>query len=225
MGRWLIKGLIVVVLLAVLAGGGSTLWVYTQFTRPGPHEIDATLIIKPGSGLKSIARQLQAGGVVKNAIAFELGARLSGEVNDLHAGEFVFKAGISARETLAVLKVGKTVLRRFTIVEGFTTAQIIEQISTIEGLSGEVYFANPSEGALLPETYFFSYGEDRQDVVERMRLGMTDVLNDLWDVRAENLPFKTPQEALILASIVEKETGVPVKIVSVGPDRKQTILR
>ena len=208
MGRKFIHAAIALTLLVLIAGGDASLWVYSQFTRPGPHQLDVTIIIKPGGGLKAIAQQLETGGVIGDALAFQLGARFEGRVNDLHAGEFLIQPGERAREILSVLKSGKTVLRRFTIVEGLTITQIIKQINTTQGLSGEVYFAPPPEGSLLPETYFFSYGEDRQDVVERMRLGMKQILRDTWNLRDADLPLKTAHDALILASIVEKETGL-----------------
>ncbi len=209
MGRKLVLIALAVVLLLSIAAGGAAYWVKSQYTAPGALFTDVTMIIERGSGLKSIARQLQKEGVIANAIAFEIGARYSGPVNDLHAGEFAFKAHTSPQEVLAVLKSGKTVLRRFTIAEGLTTKQILEQINDLEGLKGDIYFAPPPEGALLPETYFFSYGEDRQDIVRRMQLGMNKLLHDLWQTRAPDLPLKTPEQALVLASIVEKETGMP----------------
>ncbi len=208
MGRKFIRVLIVLSLLIVLAGGSGAVWLYTQFNQPGPLGDDTTVIIERGNGLKAIARQLQANGIIESALAFEFGARFVGTVNDLQAGEFVIKTALSAREVLGVLRSGKTVLRRITIAEGLTVAQIIEQIATIDGMTGDVFFAHPPEGSLLPETYFFSYGEDRQDMIGQMRQGMTNLLSELWLARVPDLPLKTPFEALILASIVEKETGV-----------------
>jgi UPF0755 protein len=208
MGHKFFRILIVLCLLIGLAGGGGAVWVYAQFSRPGPSAADVTVIIERGQGLKSITRQLQTAGIIESALALEIGARFMGTGNDLQAGEFVIKAALSARDVLDVLRSGKTVLRRFTIAEGLTVSQVIEQIGTIEGMSGDLFFGHPPEGSLLPETYFFSYGADRQDIILQMRQGMTKLLSDLWSDRIDGLPLKTPHEALILASIVERETGV-----------------
>ncbi len=192
--------------LAVLAGVAA--WGHAQYVRPGPLSAQTDIVIPRGGGLKAIARQLEVRGVISSARIFEIAARLDGEATALHAGEYSFPVASSAQQALAIIKSGKTVLRRFTIAEGLTSAQIINQLAKIDGLSGDVYFGLPDEGSLLPETYYFSYGEDRQDVVERMRQGMAALLDELWQERDEGLPLKSAYEALILAAIVEKETGL-----------------
>ena len=115
---------------------------------------------------------------------------------------------MSVRGVIDLLQSGKTVVRRLTVVEGWSTAQIFDQLRAVDGLDGEITI-KPAEGALLPETYHFSFGDERNEMVRRMMQAMSDLLDEAWSRRAADLPLKTRQEALVLASIVEKETGLP----------------
>lgn len=206
-GKVFLKISILIVLLGALAFGGITGWVYSEFTRPGPLAQDATVLIPPGGGVKSIAKTLAEKGVIRSAQIFELGARAMDDTASLRAGEFSFTANISARDVVAILKTGKTVQRRLTIAEGLSSSQIIAQLNGTDGLDGLIMVI-PPEGSLLPETYYFSYGDRRADIIERMRQDMRQSIADLWATRKADLPLKTPDEAVVLASIVEKETGV-----------------
>ena len=132
--------------------------------------------------------------------------RLSRVDKGLKAGEFAFSHGVSAKGAAQVLINGKTVTRRLTIAEGLTAFQVFDQLVATNGL--EDTFDVPLEGSVLPETYYFSYGDTRSELIKRMVRAMDNNLNRLWQERASGLPFKEPNEALILASIVEKETGV-----------------
>jgi UPF0755 protein len=193
-------------LATILAG--AVLWGYAQFTRPGPLSASATLVIPKGAGLEHIATQLHSAGVFSDPVVFRLGARVLGVHKTLRAGEYAIPAGASARAVLDILNRGKTVVHRVTLVEGLTTRDIVARLKATEGLEGRVW-PIPAEGRLLPETYHFSHGALRQDVVRRMSRAMTGTLAELWEARAGGLPLATPGEALILASIVEKETAVP----------------
>lgn len=192
----------------VLGAGGVFLWGKHQFDAPGPLLEERAVIVASGSGLNKIASQLEDNGIIKDGVIFEAGARLTDEDGSLKAGEFVFPQGVSARTALSIIRSGKTRLRRFTIAEGLTTQQVVDLIATLEGLTGTIYFSIPPEGSLLPETYYFSYGEDRQNVITRMAKGMNNLVAKLWAARVPDLPLQSPDEAIILASIVEKETGV-----------------
>jgi UPF0755 protein len=201
---------VVLVLLAaaVLGAGGLFLWGKQQFEAAGPLSEGGIAIIEQGSGLKAIAGQLESAGIITDARVFEVAARLTDKHGPLKAGEFEFQAHSSARDVLAIIRSGKTRLRRFTIAEGLTSRQIVDQIAATDGLVGSIYFSTPPEGSLLPETYYFSYGEDRQDVIRRMEKGMSTLIEELWVERSADLPLNSPEQAIILASIVEKETGV-----------------
>jgi UPF0755 protein len=183
-------------------------WGYRAYTGPGPLKEAATVVIPKGSGRDAILRRLLAAGVIEDPLVFRIAVRLTGSAGRLKAGEYRFPPRVSMRRALARIVSGKTVLRMFTAHEGRTTHEIIGLLKETEGLEGEVTL-KPREGELLPETYSFALGDTRDAVVKRMREAMTKVLNELWEKRAENLPIKTKRQALILASIIEKETGKP----------------
>jgi len=158
--------------------------------------------------LEVIASKLTRAGVLSVPLVFRLGARLTGADKRLRAGEYAFAARISPRQTVALLESGKTVVRRLTVVEGLTTAEIIAQLRATDGLEGDLG-PLPMEGTLLPETYHFSFGDTRPAIVERMAEAMRAALDDAWAARNRELPLKAPESVLILASIIEKETAVP----------------
>ncbi len=191
-------------LAAVTAGAGVALWGTLRLMAPGPLEQTTTVVIPRGSGLQAIALTLDEAGVVDSPLLFLYGAALSG---GLKAGEYAFPAGVSIDGVLDILRQGRTVVRRFTVPEGLTSAQVVALLDREPALSGEVG-APPANGTLLPETYHFSHGDQRAALVERMRGALEQTLAEAWKKRADGLPFDDPRQALTLASIVEKETGV-----------------
>jgi len=193
-------------LLIGLVGGGVLVWGFAQYIKPGPTISENTVFIPEGSSVDLIAKTLESEGVINDAMIFRFGVRLSRIDKKLQAGEFAFPHGVSAKGAAEVLIKGKTVVRRLTITEGMTSFQVFDQLVATNGL--EDTFDVPFEGSVLPETYYFSYGDKRSDIVKRMVDAMDGNLKRLWQERAPGLPFKGPNEALILASIVEKETGV-----------------
>ena len=207
MARLALRIVYVLLVLGVLLGGVLG-WGYAQFVRPGPLKAPAVVIVPPGTGVEGIATELVRGGVLFDALVFRLGVRLTRANTALRAGEYAFPAGISAREVVALLESGKTVVRRVTVAEGLTSAQIVARLDTTDGLNGTIKEI-PGEGTLLPETYHFSFGDRRKAMISRMTDAMDATLEDLWERRAADLPFESPMAALILASIVEKETGRP----------------
>lgn len=192
---------LVAVMLALLA------WGRAKFERPGPLERETTAILAPGMGLADIAATLAEKGMIESPLLFVLGVRLLGAERRLKAGEYAFPAGVSAREVADLLVSGRTVVRRITVPEGMTSMQVVAQLEATEGLTGSIERV-PEEGSLLPETYHFSFGDRRQDLLAWMQDEMPATLMELWAERAPNLPFTGPREALILASIVEKETAL-----------------
>ncbi len=199
------------VLVAVVAAVSLALWGHGRFNAPGPLAVEKVVVIAKGSGVEGIARRLGAEGVIGHPLVFIMGVRVEGTERALRAGEYAFPAAISMRETAALLVAGRTVKRRLTIAEGLTTARIVNMVASAAGLSGEPA-SQISEGALLPETYFYSHGDSRRALLERMERAMDEALARLWPLRARGLAVATPNEALILASIIEKETGL-------GPER------
>lgn len=188
--------------------GGILIWGIAEYARPGLLGIATTMVVPRGAGLEVIASELTRAGVLADPLVFRLGARLTGADKRLRAGEYAFAARISPRQTVALLESGKTVVRRLTVVEGLTTAEIIAQLRITDGLEGDLG-PLPTEGTLLPETYHFSFGDTRRAIVGRMAEAMRAALDNAWAASNRGLPLKTPESALILASIIEKETAVP----------------
>jgi UPF0755 protein len=194
-------------LVATIAALGILAWGYAEFTRPGPLTAPRVVVIPSGSGLERIGNTLLANGVIQHPRIFALGAKLSGEARSLKAGEYRFTEGVSPRDVMAILKSGATVVRRLTLAEGLTVFQVVEKLMASDGLSGAVP-SLPEEGSLLPETYHFSHGDDRVGLLARMADGMSGLLVELWPARAPNLPYATVREAVVMASIIERETAV-----------------
>jgi len=184
----------------------ALLWGFAQFTRPGPLQAGIDRVIPRGAGVEAIARQLTADGVIGRPLVFTIAVRLTGAEGKMKAGEYHFPAAISMEHVMRLLMSGRTVSRRLVVAEGMTSAQVVAMLEDMDSLIGDIE-APPAEGALLPDTYFYSYGDGRKWLLERMRRAMNRALDELWPTRAENLPLDTADEALVLASIVEKETA------------------
>jgi UPF0755 protein len=192
--------------IVIAALGGAGYWLYRDAQGPGPLAEARTLVIPAHSGVAAIAELLTQQGVIRHKLAFELVARLSGRGTALKAGEYDFPAGASAMQTLDILASGKTVQHRLTVPEGLTGAEVIALVRAAPALQGDTGPA-PPDGELLPDTYLYNYGDSRKELIERMRHGMTHLLAQLWSERRSDLPLSSPKEAVILASIVEKETA------------------
>jgi UPF0755 protein len=172
----------------------------------GPLQADKVVAIPRNSGTNDIATILEREGVIAQPLLFEIQALVSRQRGNLKAGEFLFKAGTSIDEAVDVLAEGKAILHSVSVPEGLTSEQIVERLKQNEILTGEVNEI-PREGTLLPDTYKFERGTTRQQIVSSMQAAQRQMLNQVWARRAPDVPIKTPQELVILASIVEKETG------------------
>jgi UPF0755 protein len=204
LGRILIC-LIVLVALGGLIGGV----VWQRYTGAGPSIQAQTVVIPRGAGLEEVAMRLSQAGVIGEPRIFALGVLVDGTYRRFKFGEFEFPAGISPREAAQHIVVGKTIQRRLTIPEGLTVKQVLQIVARADGLEGDAS-ARP-EGSLLPDTWFYSWGDSRERFVDRQQQAMTRLLQELWSKRAPNLPLKSAREALVLASIVEKETALPAE--------------
>jgi len=202
--RHILTGL---VLCGCLSVAGATLWLQHGLTRLKTVPDGTLVYIEKGSSVNTIAQTLAAQNIIDDPLLFKIGARLARPKGPLKAGEYLMPNTISTAEMIRILQMGKTHQRRVTIPEGLMAVEIIAQINETDGLSGTVTEI-PPEGSLLPETYHFDRGMDRRMLVTRMQQAMKATLDALWETRADNLPIKTPAEAVILASIVEKETGI-----------------
>jgi len=193
-------------LLGVVGIAGWT-QLNAYLSRPGPSQEAVTVILPRGTGVAAIAEQLTDARVIRQPLAFRFAVRVLGHDRDLKAGEYAFPAAVTPRGVIGMLTRGETVARRLTVAEGVTVAEIFALLEGTESLSGPLP-EPPPEGSLLPETYFYAYGDSRATLVRRMRRAMERTLAELWPERAPGLPLRTPQEALTLASIVDKETAL-----------------
>lgn len=175
----------------------------------GPLPRETAFVVPDGSSLTSVAEKLEREGAIGSAASFRLRARVLSAGGTIKAGEFMLPKGASPARILAILK-GDEVIRRFvTIPEGMPSIMVYERLMAQKLLTGDVPV--PAEGSVLPDSYDFERGESRKAVLARMQAAMKRELDALWAKRAPGIAVKTPQEAVVLASIVEKETGKPAE--------------
>lgn len=204
------KFLVFVVLVAVLVAG-AVKWGHSVFTGPGPAAktgSETIVVIKPGVGLKGVSQALAQSGVIQHPEIFQLGVRAFGKAPQLKAGEYAIPSQASMQAIMELLISGKSIAHKVTVAEGLTSKMVYDIVKNDEMLTGAIGPV-PGEGSLLPETYLFQRGETRAELIAKMVKAQKDLVDKLWETRAPGLPIKTKEEALVLASIVEKETGVP----------------
>ena len=184
------------------------LWVVLgPWYGSGPLAKDTAFVVADGSSLTTVAARLEQQGAISSASGFRMRARLFGGGAPIRAGEFMLPKGASASRILGIIQ-GDEVLRRFvTVPEGMPSIMVQERLKAQPYLTGEL--ALPEEGSVLPDSYDFERGESRQAMLLRMQAAMQRTLKELWEKRGPDTVARTPQEAVILASIVEKETGKP----------------
>lgn len=218
----LIALLAVLAALAVLVAGAAGWWAWQQLDRPGPAREAVVAEVGPGVPLARIARSLERQGVLRNALLFEWYGRVTGLAGQVRAGEYRFPPGSTPREVLQRLVRGEVLLHALTIVEGWTFRQMRAAIRShpavevsADGLDGEAIMAllgRPGmdpEGWFLPETYRFPRGTSDLRLMELAHQAMEEALERAWSVRQDDVALSSPYEALILASIIEKETALP----------------
>ena len=209
--RFVLRAFLFLVLLAAGIGGYGAWHVWSEFQSPGPQSENGateTVVNLPrGTGLNRIAETLEEQGVIGNSLIFRAGVMYFGKASALKAGEYAIPSGASPQRVMEILIEGKAIVYKLTLPEGLTTAMALDLVSKHVSLQGEVT-RMPAEGALLPETYIFNRGMSRDALIERMEKDHAAAIDELWEKRVPNLPISTKEEAVILASIVEKETGV-----------------
>jgi UPF0755 protein len=207
----MVRFLVVVAVLAALVWGAFQ-WERIHFEQPGPAvangAAETIVLVQPGEGLAAISQELAQANTIDNAILFQIGVRLRGKSAALKAGEYAIASHASMAEIMGILASGKSIEHKITAAEGLTSEMIYDLVKNDPELTGDMG-EQPAEGTLLPETYLFIRGTTRADIIERMREAQKKFLDAQWDARASDLPIKSKSQALILASIVEKETAIP----------------
>ncbi len=204
------RALLVVAILAIAVVG----WFVLAWEKAGPSSADTMVYIDQGSSVGSAARQLEKQGVISSASTFRRMARILGSAKSIKPGEYKFPRKVSMSRILELLQSGDVLLRRITISEGMSAVQVYERLKADPMLTGDI--SMPAEGSVLPETYSYTRGEPRQAILDRAQDSMTKVLEEAWAKRASDLPFASPQEAITLASIVEKETSKKAELPKVA---------
>lgn len=201
------NAIITIVLLLMLGAGATYYYGEKKITEPGPLQEDKTVVIPSRAGMTDIADTLQNAGVIDNnrlafiGAVFALRAR-----SELKPGEYLFQKNASLTDVINTIVSGKVVQHSVTVPEGLTSEQIVERLSDNDIFSGSITEI-PREGTLLPETYKFPRGTTREQVIARMQQAQKRVLAEIWEHRNPDIPIKTPEQLVTLASIVEKETA------------------
>lgn len=188
----------------------TSLYYYTEqyFLEPGELSEETVIVIPPGKNTKAISYLLADNKIISMPDLFYWTLRATNKDKSLQAGEYIFYPKTTPRQVLSKLINGDVLVHKITIPEGLSTKQILDLIDQNQDLTGSIQ-KNIPEGVLLPETYKFTLGESKEMIVNRMKKSMQETLDAAWENRSNNSPLKSKEEALILASIIEKETGVP----------------
>lgn len=216
-----ITALAALLVLGALAAGAAGWWAWRSLDQPGPAAAPVVIEVPAGASLARIAQRLEEAGVVEHALLFEWYGRATGQAGKVRAGEYLFPAHSTPRETMARLVSGEVVLHAFTIVEGWTFRQLRAALAGHESISPQLAEVPDAEvmarlnkpdmapeGWFLPETYRFPRGTTDLELLRMAHAAMERALAETWATRADDLPLESPYEALVLASIIEKETGL-----------------
>ena len=214
-------------IVASIAIGAGLFLGKQRFEAPGPLSDDKIVNIPRGLGIRDIADLLQREGVVDQPYVFMGAVVVLKARGELKYGEYQFGKRASVADVVDTIIEGKVVQHAFTVPEGLTSEQIIARLLESEALTGQIKEI-PREGTLLPETYRFTRGMTREQIIQRMQQSHRRVLQEVWEHRAQDLPVKTPEQLVTLASIVEKETGKPderTRVAAVFVNRLKTRMR
>jgi UPF0755 protein len=204
--RWV---LFFIALLVTLMGGAIFLG-HEILVAPGPLAQPKHVVIPRGAGPATMAKVLRDEGVIAHPQLFRVALMIDPAPKPIKAGEYEVPAHVSMQSLVDLLQSGKVVQRRLTVPEGLTTAEIVELVRKTEALSGDITL-DLKEGDLLPETYFYSRDDARDGLLLRMKEAMEKAVEETWRKRAAGLPLANRREAVVLASIIEKETALPAE--------------
>lgn len=223
----ILNGLLTLLVIGLVVVAGGLLFVASQYYGEGPLNEERVFRVEAGASLSSTATRLEEQGIIGNSMIFsQFGTRVENSTI-IKAGDFIVPAHASMAEVYKELTEGNPLRYAVVIPEGWTVWQAIQRINADDRLTG-VIGQLPPEGSILPGSYDYMPGDSRQSVLEKMQLAMTQALAEVWETRQPDLPLASPAELLILASIVEKETGVAAErpqIAAVFVNRLRTRMR
>jgi len=202
------NAIITLFVLAAVVAAAALVLGKQRFDAPGPLAEDRVVNIPRGSGIRDISDVLMREGVIDQPWVFVGGVLVLKAREDLKAGEYQFKAHASLRDVVATIVDGRVVAHQLTVPEGLTSEQIVARLLDDDVLTGNIKEI-PREGSLLPDTYNFNRGITREQMIQRMQQAQQRTLKEVWDRHSPDLPIKTPEQLVALASLVEKETGKP----------------
>ncbi|MDE0391155.1 MAG: endolytic transglycosylase MltG [Rhodospirillales bacterium] len=204
---WPLTGLAVLFGLAVVLVIAGWLYVHGRLDTPGPARYERTVVLPQGASAFDIADLLEDAGVIDDPLLFVAGLWIEDKQHSLKAGEYMFEALVTPRGVMEKLIAGDTVMHRLTVTEGTTSAEVVAALDAVPWLMGDIAEV-PAEGSLLPETYHYELGDSRAGMIERMQHAMARVVDELWQARDPSVALDDAEQAVVLASIVEKETAV-----------------
>lgn len=205
--RHVAANFLTLIIFGMLAAYAAVEWGRAEYRAPGPTTEVSVFTVERGARLNRVAERLEAQGIIESATIFGLGARYTDLADDLKFGEYSIPAAASMEEIMEIFASGRGIDYKVTIPEGFSTFQVIARLNAVEDLEG-VITLEPAEGAIAPDTYSFQRGESRDSVLQKMMDRQQEIIAEEWELRQADLPYDSPEDALIMASIVEKETGV-----------------
>jgi UPF0755 protein len=181
-------------------------WAKNQYQNEGPLKSDISFEVKKGDRFRNVSAELAKQGIISNSVIFNVWARYAKQDENLKFGNYLISSKSSMSEVLALITSGKAINEQITFPEGFTSYQIVERLKSNMELEGEVG-PFPAEGSLAPNTYSYQKGDTRRNILKKMQEMQKDIINEAWISRSKDLPFDNKKEAIIIASIIEKETS------------------
>ena len=193
-----------IVIFVIIAG--LVYWAKNQYQNEGPLKSDISFEVKKGDRFRNVSADLAKQGIISNSVIFNVWARYAKQDENLKFGNYLISSKSSMSEVLALITSGKAINEQITFPEGFTSYQIVERLKSNMELEGEVG-PFPAEGSLAPNTYSYQKGDTRRNILKKMQEMQKDIINEAWISRSKDLPFDSKKEAIIIASIIEKETS------------------
>jgi UPF0755 protein len=181
-------------------------WAKNQYQDEGPLKSDISFEVKKGDIFRNVSADLAKQGIINNSVIFNVWARYAKQDENLKFGNYMISSKSSMSDVLGLITSGKAINEQITFPEGFTSYQIIERLKSNLDLEGEVG-PLPIEGSLAPNTYSYQKGDSRRDILKKMTEMQKDIIDEAWILRSKDLPFSNKKEAIIIASIIEKETS------------------